>query len=220
MSKAFVMLVLVAGLSSGAWIGDSELDAMTDIPIITLYSRATSGTNALGERPSLCIRFTGDFNSASTEDSMLEAGSKVELEFYIHWSTYVGSGSLSCQGRIDDSTAVSYRLTPSTSNTSTFFTLSPLEEARLFRELLEGSEFTVRFTPYGENPITAVFSLSGLTAAALTEGVNTDIYLSLQDEDVIPNSQTEDSISIYGRGLHDESTESISHVGHRIEREP
>ena len=159
MKYAAISLMVLVSIVSSSWEYDVDTDPITDEAIVLLKCRASSGVNSWGERPYLYVRFTDG------ED----------IEVFIYWDTYVGSSNLNCIVRIDDAEARTYRVNASTSNKATFFYgTSDMEE--LFVEMLDGTELICRFTPYNENPITAKFSLYGLTSSSSNGGIDLESY--------------------------------------------
>jgi hypothetical protein len=165
MKKFVLVLLVLAAAASASWETTVGTDPITDETIVLLKCRASSGTNSWGERPYLYVRFTDG------ED----------IEIFIYWDTYVGSANLSCIVRIDDAEAQTYRVNASTSSKHTFFQGISNQE-KLFIEMLDGTEFVCRFTPYGENTITATFSLHGFTSAALGGDIDLDSYRNRVEE--------------------------------------
>lgn len=168
----YIFLVLViSGLAAARWTSESETDPITDNKIVVLRTEAVSGRNDLGQHPVLVIRYEEPGTVEITE------GLTASISIVVYWGDYVGRDGLSCITRIDEEEPVTYRLSRSTGNDATFFHASrSYDLERLFVQLLDGSEFVVRFTPYASDPITATFSLMGLTAAARREGIDLEAY--------------------------------------------
>lgn len=184
-SMILVFLLFVSSAYSidsySGWLSHKEIDLITDEEVVVLMRHATIGINRLGEPPILVVRFT-DYDSTVTNDFILQ-----DIDIYIDWGVFVGTRNLTCMARVGEAEALQFELIPSTDNTTTFFTFSHMgqEGANMsFKVFLERqSQFIVRFTPYGDNPITAVFDLEGLLDAAEREGINTSAFLEWEGLD-------------------------------------
>lgn len=176
----YLFLVLaISGFAAAHWTSEVEADPITDNKVVILKTEAISGRNDLGQRPVFIIRYE-EPGSVDISDNL-----RASISIFVHWGDYVGRDGLHCATRIDDEEPVTYRLVSSTGNDATFFRASNsygLE--RLFVQLLDGNEFVVRFTPYSSDPITATFSLMGLTAAARREGIDVDAYRAFVETNI------------------------------------
>jgi len=92
-----------------------------------------------------------------------------KTEVYIDWQTYLGDDSNDVYAtwkyvlvRVGDGEAKRQRWSVSTDNEATF---APDWAGTLLKAMVEHDSMTVQTTPYGENPITAVFDTRGLRAA-------------------------------------------------------
>jgi type VI secretion system protein VasI len=78
-------------------------------------------------------------------------------ELYINWNDYLGLDSTKVNYRVGAGTAKSASWSLSTDNKSTFAP-APIP---LLRAMASEKEFVARVTPYNENPVTAVFDITG-----------------------------------------------------------
>lgn len=150
----------------GNWDGYKDSDAITDEITITLLCRGvgTYGTGFEGT-PTLHIRF-------------FEKGDDPFI--FVDWNAYIGQGNQNCLTRVDDNQAAEYSLFLTSDGEKTVFTTDTNADREiLFAQLLAGSEFIVRFTPYRQNRLTITFSLSGITAVARECGLDVDYYNNL-----------------------------------------
>lgn len=169
MKKIIVCMLAVASCFA-AWQGERIVDPITDEVTLQLSNTAQSGRNLYGQAPLLVIRFRESERSYLTPS------------IFVGWGVYVGNSQFStlrCDVRVDDKDPLAVRLSSSTSNEATFFQMSIEEMFLLLADMFAGDEIVVRFTPYGSNPITATFSLVGLTSRARNIGVETDMSVSL-----------------------------------------
>jgi len=137
------------------WTFDQKTDPLTDKLKYYFFLDADSGTNEYGQRPTLIVRSDGD-----------------TLELYIAWDAYLGNDTDDFENkakyittRIDADQPMTGLWSNSTTDKSSF---CPWDEVlNLVRHLGEGTKFVVRCTPYGANPITAVFDVRGLKAVSM-----------------------------------------------------
>lgn len=127
------------------WYVTVDEDPMDDSKRIIFMLTADEGVNAFGESIVLVLRY----NAGKTE-------------IFINWDTYLGSEAF-VTIRVGKKDPETYKWPISTSSEATFY---PRDGLLLVRELLEADQFVARVTPYGDNPITAVFDVSGLKDAA------------------------------------------------------
>lgn len=171
--KYFLIVLLCTSLCfaerismEDGWDGYRESDAMTDEITVTLMCRGigTYGTGFEGT-PELNIRFFG-----KGDDPFI----------FVDWNANVGRGSQYCLTRVDDNQAVEYSLLVTSDGEKTVFITDTNEDREeLFAQLLAGSEFIVRFTPYRQSQLTIRFSLSGITAVAGECGLDVAYYNNL-----------------------------------------
>ncbi len=93
-----------------------------------------------------------------------------KTELYINWSDYLGNDSTSIYSdfklvttRMGSSSAEENRWSLSTDSKATF---SPGWGGDWIKRIAKIDEFVAQVTPYGENPVTAVFDVRGLREAA------------------------------------------------------
>jgi len=131
------------------WISDKKTDPLSDKMQYSFFLEADSGSNEYGYKPFLVIRY-----------------SEEETELYINWDTYLGNDTDNYKY---DSKYVTIRIDsapPSTTlwgnSTDDKASFCPWEDALdLVRKIAQGAKLVARCTPYGDNPITAVFDIRG-----------------------------------------------------------
>jgi len=143
-------------MSSSKWMFDQQVDPLTDKRRYFFMLTADSGTNEYGEKPTLIIRSDGE-----------------DLELYINWKTYLGNDSDDFKYekkyitiRVDSSQPTISLWDNSTDHKASFCPWTMVLD--LVRRLGEGTTFVARCTPYGANPITAVFDIRGLKALSMS----------------------------------------------------
>ena len=83
-------------------------------------------------------------------------------EAYVTWPSFIGDGKISVTVRFDDNPADTAEWGSSTDGKALF---SPYPFGDFLERLLASQQMVMRFTPYGESPVTAVFDISGLADA-------------------------------------------------------
>jgi hypothetical protein len=136
---------------AGDWITDTDRDPIDDSAVITASLIAESGAAKFGEPVMLVAR----------------CGSN-KTELYALWHEYVGDDSNSVyeefknvEVRVGDDPARTERWTVSTDKQATFAGSA----VSLLKEMSGKKKLVLRTTPYGENPITAIFDLEGFEKA-------------------------------------------------------
>ena len=145
----FVFLALLTSLTM-SWDADISTDPINDSRVVFLSSASVSGVNKHGNRMYLCIRFTE------------EEGAVTNVDLYVSECGYLGNRGVSVTSRIDSEDPVTKAWRESNNGTAMFYPDNP---AYLIKELIDGSNYVVRFTPYSDNQRTITFSLMGLTNA-------------------------------------------------------
>ena len=133
----------------GKWRTRRSTDPVDDSPTFTMMLTADEGVSQWGKS----ITFVARCSSNSTEA-------------YANWNTYVGDDSSSpyenwkrVEVRIGDRPSVMQRWTTSTDHEGTF---APDWAGNLLKQMVAEDRLILRLTPYGENPITAVFDTRGM----------------------------------------------------------
>jgi type VI secretion system protein VasI len=85
-----------------------------------------------------------------------------KTEIYVAWEVYLGIDSTDVLHRLDDRPARTLDWGISTDHKATFY---PGNDTAFARELIKYERLLLRVTPYGESPVTATFTLSGLENA-------------------------------------------------------
>lgn len=137
--------------TGGAWHTNENRDPIDDSAVITATLDAESGRSTLGQPVTLVVR----------------CGSNT-TEVYAIWNDYVGDDSSSVYNeyknvevRVGDAPAQTQQWGVSTDKQATFAN-APVP---LLREMVGQERLALRITPYGENPITAIFALEGIREA-------------------------------------------------------
>jgi type VI secretion system protein VasI len=130
--------------SSSPWRVDVDVSPIDDSRTVTLVSialeRVRSGYDSA--RPGLVIRC-----------------SEGQTDVFIAWGLYLGLDETEVVSRVDDLPARRSTWSISTSNKATF---APGNAVAFARELIGSGQLFAQVTPYGENPVRAVFSTRGL----------------------------------------------------------
>lgn len=136
---------------AGDWITNTDRDPIDDSAVITASLDAESGQAKFGDRVMLVAR----------------CGSN-KTEVYAIWHDYVGDDSNSVyeeyknvEVRVGEAPARTERWTVSTDKEATF----ARSAVPLLKEMNGKEKLVLRVTPYGENPVTAIFDLKGFEAA-------------------------------------------------------
>ena len=127
---------------AGAWKVSIKTNPLDDSRTVTLILLAESGTNRRGDPVGLILRCSSN-----------------RTDVYIAWQDYLGSEA-DVTWRVGDEDARTARWSLSTTKEATFY---PYDEISFIQQLLTTTRFVAQVTPYNENPITAVFDLTGLT---------------------------------------------------------
>lgn len=135
----------------GGWMTNTDRDPIDDSAVITAMLTAESGQAKFGEPVTLVAR----------------CGSN-KTELYALWHEYVGDDSndvydeyKNVEVRVGDAPARTERWSVSTDKQATFAGSA----VSLLKEMSGKKKLALRTTPYGENPITAIFSLEGFEKA-------------------------------------------------------
>jgi type VI secretion system protein VasI len=132
-----------SALSATEWSLTESAGPNGETPTVTLAiaSSTPEGTASL-EAPALILRCSGS-----------------ETDLFIDWQVYLGADETNVTTRLDGGAASEQAWPHSTDNEASFFPESPVS----FITQLVGAETLVAETePFGEQPITATFALSGL----------------------------------------------------------
>lgn len=139
---------------TGKWTINETVNPIDDTRQVTLSLTAepASSTSRFGGRPNFIARCRSN-----------------ETEAYILWHTYVGDDSSSPYSewkhvtvRVGSAQAERQRWTVSTDRRATF---APSWAGNLLRRMAESNSLIAQMTPYGENPMTAIFDTTGMADA-------------------------------------------------------
>lgn len=83
-------------------------------------------------------------------------------EVYINWASYLGSEAV-ITARFNKEESQTFTWSLSTDSKASFYPYSMFDGKPILEKFIENNQFIVRVTPYSENPITAIFDLSGFT---------------------------------------------------------
>ena len=139
----------VESAGSGAWRLQAETNPIDDMKTVTISLVADTGTSRFGDPVILVARCKSN-----------------RTEAFVSWGDYLGndSGDVTAEWknvtvRVGAAEARAERWGLSTDGKATF---TPRWAGHLLKELLNEDRLVVRTVPYGENPSTAVFNVSGL----------------------------------------------------------
>lgn len=134
---------------AGKWNVSEKTDPLNDSKIITFLLECDSGRNSWGKPLYLVIRHT--YFSPEKHDQ----------DLFIVWGEYMGSDPVYVTTRTGQDNPSTGPWSISTDSKATFC----LRPELYIPELLSADKFVVKATPYGENPVIAVFDVRGLKAA-------------------------------------------------------
>lgn len=133
----------------GKWILNRDSNPIDDTATVVARLVADEGRSQYGR----AVTFTARCKSNKTEA-------------YLNWNTYVGDDSSSVYEdwkyvtvRLGDKPSKEQRWGVSTDNEGTF---APDWAGTLLKEMVQEDRMVVQMTPYGANPITAIFDIRGL----------------------------------------------------------
>lgn len=128
---------------NGKWSLQKETNPVDDSKTVFIYLKADSGKGKYGDD----IFFVARCKSNKTEA-------------YINWESYLGRET-TVLTRIGDNKANSEEWNISSDNKSSF-KKNPIA---FLKSMLEANKLVAQTTPYNENPITAIFNISGIENA-------------------------------------------------------
>jgi type VI secretion system protein VasI len=141
-----------ASTGLGKWRVSKKVNPIDDSVTVTAILDADSGLGRRGEEVFFVARCQSN-----------------ETEAYIGWEDYVGDDSSSVYEnwkyvtvRIGDGDAEVQKWGVSTSKDATF---APNWAGTLLKKMAKSNKFIVQTTPYGENPVTAIFDTTGMMDA-------------------------------------------------------
>lgn len=139
-------------VDTGDWIVSRKTNPVDDSPTVSISLLAESGESRYGEKVAFVARC-----KSNTTDA------------YAVWNTYVGDDSSTPYAewkrvtvRIGDNVATNEQWDVSTDKRATF---APDWAGDLLKRMVKSDRLVLQMTPYGENPITAIFNTSGLGVA-------------------------------------------------------
>lgn len=153
MSAVIAFLLVACGESAapvsepagGGWITGESTNPSDNTTIAVASLEADTGRGFNGNLVTLVIRC-----------------SSIGGEFYIGWESDLGLGNISIVIRIGDGQPIASSWGISADNTVTF---SRLDFSSFMRSLMEADRFEAQITPNNDNPIDAVFDLTGIEEA-------------------------------------------------------
>jgi type VI secretion system protein VasI len=131
-------------VGTGKWIINSETNPVDDSKTEMLTLTADEGKSNMGQPVILAIRCKSK-----------------ETHLFVAWGDYLGDKAVVLV-RIGDQKATTNNWTLSSNSQATFH---PGNTVQFIKSLLEHNRLVVQVTPYNENPILAVFDISGLSEA-------------------------------------------------------
>lgn len=132
----------------GAWRIHKDTNPIDDTKTVTLALTATTGANQFGQEPVLLARCQSN-----------------QTEVFANWKTYLGEdsdGQKRIIVRIGEAPATNEYWGLSTDREAVF---APGWGGDMLKKMISSDRLVLQLTPYGENPITAVFNTTGLDVA-------------------------------------------------------
>lgn len=129
----------------GAWTVDVQTNPLDDTRRVVAILVADEGQSSLGEPIGL----------------VLECSSR-KTRAWVVWNDYLGNSDVEVTWRLGTQKSRTKGWPVSTNYQATFY---PDDEVSFIRGLLIAGRLVVNVTPYGENPVTAIFDLAGIAAA-------------------------------------------------------
>lgn len=126
----------------GSWQVQEKINPIDDSKTFSLILFSESGKNQWGKPIVLFLRYQSGQTSA-----------------YLNWGTYLGSEAYVLT-RLGSEKAKTSQWGMSTTSKATFY---PANNIDFIKELKLYDKAVFQVTPYGENPITAIFNLDGLS---------------------------------------------------------
>jgi type VI secretion system protein VasI len=135
--------------SSGNWEVVEDTNPIDDTKTVILANTASEGKGTYGDDVYLVLRCASG-----------------ELDVYINWGSYISEEEPQVTYRIGTQESILGKWYISADNRATFFSVNQANARRLINELAasDNGRFVAQTTPYNENPVTAVFDVSGLSA--------------------------------------------------------
>jgi len=137
---------------AGAWIVSTDTNPIDDTKTVTAILVASEGESRFDGPVGLVVRCKSN-----------------ATEMYANWHEYMGDDSRDVYDewkrvtvRVGDAPAQEQRWDLSTDKQATFTRGSPIP---LLKQMLPADRLVLQSTPYNENPITAVFDLTGIREA-------------------------------------------------------
>lgn len=130
---------------TGEWVIKDTINPLNDTRRVSLMLSASSGQSRLGRPVVLVLR---------CQNSKTEA--------YVAWGSYISDEGGVVISRIGTDQPETGRWHVSGDNTATFY---PKDAVQFIQRLMKTGQLVVQTTPYNENPIQAVFDLTGLLTA-------------------------------------------------------
>ena len=147
MKKTLLLVLLISGFCLGQKIGNWNViekeDPITDERVFTIYTNSNESQN---------------FNYGSKTGKLAIRSTNGKLELIVNWGGFVTTQNTQVTYRIGEDEAKTEFWSMATNNEATF-AKGPIEKVIKMRE---ESRALFRVTPYGENPITYSFDISGL----------------------------------------------------------
>lgn len=128
---------------NGKWIIQEEINPVDDSKTVFIYLKADSGKGKYGDD----IIFVARCKSNKTEA-------------YINWESYLGRET-TVLTRVEDNKASSEKWSISSDNKSSF-RKNPIA---FLKSMQDANKLVAQTTPYNENPITAIFNITGIENA-------------------------------------------------------
>ena len=128
----------------GLWRVGESVNPIDDTKTFTAILTAESGKSKWGDKVYIVLRYRSG-----------------KSEVYINWDSYLGSEAF-VLSRIGIEKAKTTQWALSSDSKATFYKGNPID---FIKKIRQNDKAVFQVTPYGENPITAIFEVKGLSAA-------------------------------------------------------
>ena len=144
--KLVVKSKVIPKSNNNQWDIQTKIDPLSDKSIVSFINTTKSSKGKYGEDIYLVVR----------------CGDSDFPEFFINWASYLGGDAL-VTTRFDKEKAITENWSISTDSKASFYRFRKYGDKNILDKFIESNNLTARVTPYGENPITVTFDLSGFT---------------------------------------------------------
>lgn len=141
---------------NGKWVIGKSKNPLDDSETVVAIIDADNGTGGVFTKKAITLVVRCQSN---------------KTDIYVNWHEYLGNDASYLDGQTKKK--VIYRVPPATARTDMWFVSTDNEATfapdsivfPLLRAMAKGNRFVAQTTPYGENPITAIFDMTGSSKA-------------------------------------------------------